>query len=67
MRASRHTKVRKIIEPFVTILARFISALTRDPESQDMHIKLDRIESALKEIDLALKEDGTRTVRPSAG
>ena len=74
MPANRHTKIRKIIDPVVMVLARLIrltrvrpsmppgSALTDEFESQEIHRKLDRIESALKEIDLALKQDDTQSL-----
>jgi len=40
-----------------------MTASYNEPESQEIHRKLDRIESALKEIDLALKEDDTHARR----
>ena len=39
------------------------SASTNEPESQEIHRKLDRIELALTEIELALKEDDTHSYR----
>ncbi len=66
------TEASVIVAAVATILIRLTrvfrlfptrSAPTNEPASQEIHRKLDRIESALTEIELALKEDDIHSYR----